>query len=73
MGVVTPTSGFTKVYDQNLNNVRDRVSYVPQRQDIDWDFPASVWEIVAMGRYQKRGLFKKLTTEDQDIITDSLE
>jgi len=73
MGVVTPTSGFTKVYDQNLNDVRDRVSYVPQRQDIDWDFPASVWEIVAMGRYQKRGLFKKLTTEDQDIITDSLE
>ena len=73
MGVVTPTSGFTKVYDQSLNNVRDRVSYVPQRQDIDWDFPASVWEIVAMGRYQKRGLFKKLTTEDQDIITDSLE
>ena len=73
MGVVTPTSGFTKVYDQSLNDVRDRVSYVPQRQDIDWDFPASVWEIVAMGRYQKRGLFKKLSSEDKDIITDSLE
>jgi len=73
MGVVEPTSGFTKVYDDELNNVRDKVSYVPQRQDIDWDFPANVWDIVAMGRYQKRGLFKKLTTEDKEIVTDSLE
>jgi manganese/zinc/iron transport system ATP- binding protein len=73
MGVVEPTSGFTKVYDDELSNVRDKVSYVPQRQDIDWDFPANVWDIVAMGRYQKRGLFKKLTTEDKEIVTDSLE
>jgi len=73
MGVVEPTSGFTKVYDDELNNVRDKVSYVPQRQDIDWDFPANVWDIVAMGRFQKRGLFKKLTTEDKEIVTDSLE
>ncbi|MGB1038330.1 MAG: metal ABC transporter ATP-binding protein [Bacteroidia bacterium] len=73
MGVVEPTSGFTKIYDKELKDVRDRVSYVPQRQDIDWDFPASVWEIVAMGRYQKRGLFKKLTSEDKDIVTDSLQ
>lgn len=73
MGVVEPTSGFTKVYDQELSEVRDRVSYVPQRQDIDWDFPASVWDIVSMGRFQKRGLFKKLTAEDKDIITESLE
>ena len=72
MGVVEPTSGFTRVYDQELDNVRDKVSYVPQRQEIDWDFPASVWDIVAMGRYQKRGLFKKLTSEDKDIVTDSL-
>ena len=73
MGVVEPTSGFTKVYDDELSNVRDKVSYVPQRQDIDWDFPANVWDIVAMGRFQKRGLFKKLTTEDNEIVTDSLE
>ncbi len=73
MGVVEPTSGFTKVYDQELDQVREKVSYVPQRQDIDWDFPASVWEIVAMGRYQKRGLLNKLTSEDKDIVAQSLE
>ncbi len=73
MGVVEPTSGFTKIYDQELDNVRDKVSYVPQRQEIDWDFPASVWDIVSMGRFQNKGLFKKLTSEDKDIIADSLD
>ncbi len=73
MGVVEPTSGFTKVYNQELDAVRDKVSYVPQRQDIDWDFPASVWEVVAMGRFQKRGLFKKLTSQDKDIVAECLE
>ena len=73
MGVVTPTTGYTKVYDQELNQVRHNVSYVPQRQEIDWDFPASVWDIVSMGRFHVRGLFKRLTSEDNDIIQESLE
>ena len=73
MGVIKPTSGYTRVYDEEIDEVRDRISYVPQRQQIDWDFPATVWDIVAMGRYQQRGLFRKLTKEDKDIIANSLE
>ena len=73
MGVVNPTTGYTKVYDQELEKVRHKVSYVPQRQDIDWDFPASVWDVVSMGRFHVRGLFKRLTSEDHDIIQVSLE
>ena len=72
MGVVNPTTGYTKVYDQELEKVRHKVSYVPQRQDIDWDFPASVWDVVSMGRFHIRGLFKRLTSEDHDIIQESL-
>jgi manganese/zinc/iron transport system ATP- binding protein len=73
MGVLKPTSGYTKIYDKDISVVRDKVSYVSQRQEIDWDFPASVWEIVAMGRYGKRGLFKKFTQEDKDIIAACLK
>ena len=53
--------------------MRNKVSYVPQRQEIDWDFPASVWDIVSMGRFHVRGLFKRLTSEDNEIIQESLE
>lgn len=73
MGVIEPSSGYTKVYDTDIDKVRARISYVPQRQDIDWDFPASVWDVVAMGRYTKRGLFKRLNSEDEAIIAQSLE
>lgn len=73
MGVIKPTSGYTKVYDTDIDDVRDKVSYVPQRQDIDWDFPASVWDIVAMGRYHKTGLFRRLNATDEHLISESLE
>lgn len=73
MGIVEPNIGYTKIFDQELDDVRRRVSYVPQRQSVDWDFPASVYDVVAMGRYADKGLFKRLTKEDHDIIKQSLE
>ena len=32
------------------------VSYVPQSEEIDWSFPVSVREVVAMGRYRGLGI-----------------
>jgi manganese/zinc/iron transport system ATP- binding protein len=73
MGVVEPNIGFAKVFNQNIEDVRKRVSYVPQRQGVDWDFPASVRDVVAMGRYSIKGVFKRLTKADHEIIDTSLE
>lgn len=72
MGIIEPNIGYSKIFDQELDDVRNKVSYVPQRQSVDWDFPASVWDVVAMGRYATKGLFKRLNKEDQTIIDDSL-
>lgn len=73
MEIVEPNIGYSKILDKELEEVRDRVSYVPQRQSVDWDFPASVWDVVAMGRYAQRGMLKRLSTEDKRIIDESLE
>jgi manganese/zinc/iron transport system ATP- binding protein len=73
MGVVEPNMGFAKIFNQDVSEVRKRVSYIPQRQSVDWDFPASVRDVVAMGRYSIKGVFKRLTKEDQKIIDRSLE
>jgi manganese/zinc/iron transport system ATP- binding protein len=72
MGIVPPTSGYAKIFDQPLEQVRKRVSYVPQRQSVDWDFPTTVMDVVLTGRYPKTGLFKRLNTEDRAIATESL-
>lgn len=59
MGLAPASSGYVKIFDQELNEVRKRVSYVPQRESVDWDFPASVMDVVLMGRYGHLGLFNR--------------
>ncbi|HEY3429960.1 MAG TPA: metal ABC transporter ATP-binding protein [Cyclobacteriaceae bacterium] len=72
MGLLPLSSGFVKVFDKPLNEVRDQISYVPQRESVDWDFPASVMDVVLMGRYSKIGLFKRPRKADRDVALDCL-
>lgn len=73
MGLLKPDSGYAEIFGKPLETVRQRVAYVPQRESVDWDFPASVMDIVLMGRYRKDNLFKRLTREDKRIATEALE
>lgn len=72
MGLLPLSSGYIKLFDRNLNEVRSRISYVPQRESVDWDFPASVLDVVLMGRYGKLGLFKRPRKADRDVAMDCL-
>ncbi len=73
MGLVKLSSGHVKIFDQSLDEVRHRISYVPQRESVDWDFPISVREVVEMGRYRKGHLLRRLSREDRQIAADALE
>lgn len=66
-------SGYVKLFGKNINEVRDRVAYVPQRGSVDWDFPASVLDVVLMGRYGKKGLFKRINKADKAMAMECLE
>jgi manganese/zinc/iron transport system ATP- binding protein len=72
MGLVPVSSGYVKIFNQDLKKVRNRISYVPQRESVDWDFPASVLDIVLMGRYGKLGLLKKPGKADKEIAMECL-
>lgn len=73
MGLLPLSSGYVKIFDQPIDEIRKRVSYVPQRESVDWDFPASVLDIVLMGRYAKLGLFKRPRKADRDVAIDCLK
>ncbi len=73
LGLVPLGSGWVKVYDRPLNEVRQRVSYVPQRSSVDWDFPATVYDVVLMGRYGRLGLFRRPGRIDAEITMDALQ
>lgn len=73
MGLINPTSGYVKIFDKPLNDVRARISYVPQRESVDWNFPASVLDVVMMGTYGKLGLFRRPGKKEKDLALRCLE
>ncbi len=73
MNLVDLSSGFVKIFDQSLENVRNKISYVPQRETVDWDFPASVFDVVLMGRYTPANILKRLTSHDKKLALEALE
>lgn len=73
MGLLPLSSGYVKIYDKDLKAIRQKVSYVPQRESVDWNFPASVMDVVLMGRYGQRGLLKRLLPTDKSKAEEALE
>ncbi len=73
MGLIPLSSGYAKLFGENLDSVRGQVSYVPQRESVDWDFPASALDVVLMGCYRRRGLFRWMTKADKALAMDCLQ
>ncbi len=73
MGLLPLDSGYVKIFDQPLKKVRKRISYVPQRESVDWDFPATVYDVVMMGRYSHLGLFKRPKKNDKEIVHQCMQ
>ena len=72
LGEVKPALGSVRFFGGELNSVRSRVSYVPQRQQVDWDFPVNVLDVVLMGRYASRGLFARIRRSDRERAMEAL-
>jgi zinc transport system ATP-binding protein len=76
LGLLTPDSGTVKLFGANLSDFSDhsKIAYVPQQAtNFDVNFPLTVREVVAMGRYARRGLFRPRQSADQEIITGALK
>ncbi len=73
MDLLPLSSGVIKLFGDNINNVRKKVSYVPQRTAVDWDFPATVRDIVMMGRFGNIGLLRRPKKADHDFVDLCLE
>jgi manganese/iron transport system ATP-binding protein len=52
---------------------RNLVAYVPQSEDVDWNFPVLVEDVVMMGRFGHMNLFRIPRTVDHAMVTSALE
>ncbi|HVU75714.1 MAG TPA: ABC transporter ATP-binding protein [Candidatus Paceibacterota bacterium] len=75
LGLLTPKSGTIRLFGQDIRSFKDwsKVGYVPQKATaFDANFPATVEETVLMGRYGRRGLFRRVTAEDREKALEAI-
>ncbi|MBC6435339.1 metal ABC transporter ATP-binding protein [Nostoc sp. HG1] len=75
MGFVKPASGRISIHGLPIRQVQKKnlVAYVPQSEEVDWDFPVSVHDVVMMGRYGYMNLLRIPRSPDQRAVRESLE
>lgn len=66
------STGIVEFWGKPFSASRNRIAYVPQRESVDWDFPVSVLDVVAMGRYSKVGWFRAITGEHYSAARHAL-
>src|SRR5262249_41577531 len=55
VGLLMPASGEILIEGKAAAQARQAVAYVPQFEDVDWDFPVSVGDVVLMGMARQVG------------------
>ena len=73
MGLLPLSSGYVEIMGKKLDDVRKKISYVPQRESVDWEFPASVMDVVLMGLYSSKGMFRRISRADKEKAKHALE
>ncbi|MGB0258488.1 MAG: metal ABC transporter ATP-binding protein [Coraliomargarita sp.] len=67
LDLIPRSSGEVLVYGKPYSKERKRVGYVPQRESVDWDFPVSALDVVAMGTYGKLGWFRRVNKRSKAL------
>ncbi|GAB4533894.1 MAG: metal ABC transporter ATP-binding protein [Pleurocapsa sp.] len=73
LGLIPVNAGTVSYDGQSLQNHLDLVAYVPQRSQIDWTYPVTVWDVVMMGRVRKTGWFRRFSANSRRKAIAALE
>lgn len=72
LGLVPAINGGVKFGGKPLKQQLRTCAYVPQRSQIDWDYPATVWTVVMMARTAHTGWFRSPSRQSQEIVGEAL-
>jgi manganese/iron transport system ATP-binding protein len=75
MGFVEPVAGEVRICGLAVREALKQgvVAYVPQSEEVDWDFPVLVEDVVLMGRYGHMGFLRIASREDKRMVDVALE
>lgn len=72
LGLIPNRTGSISCFGMSPEQYRKNISYVPQRAQIDWEFPANVFDVVAMGLYGELGLLRRFSSAHKDRVQSAL-
>jgi manganese/iron transport system ATP-binding protein len=75
MGFVQPIAGGVSIGGLPVRDAlkRNMVAYVPQAEEVDWNFPVLVEDVVMMGRQGHMGFFRVPSARDKELVASALE
>lgn len=72
LGLLDINTGLVLIKGKPIEDMRKEVVYVPQKDEVDWQFPATVKDIVLQGRYPHKKIYQRLSKYDHDIADDAM-
>lgn len=74
MGFVRPAAGEISILGGTVREAlqQNLVAYVPQNEEVDWNFPVLVEDVVMMGRYGHMGFMRIPRAADRQAVTQAL-
>ena len=72
-GLIQREDGTIHFHGREVAGATPDIAYLPQRGQIDWDFPTTVRGMVEMGRYLRLGWYKKYGAEDDRAVQAAIE
>ncbi|ENN94146.1 Iron transport protein YfeB [Bartonella bovis m02] len=75
MGFVQPSKGKIRILGLPVKKAlkQNLIAYVPQSEEVDWDFPVLVEDVVLMGRYGHMNFFRYARAQDREAVRSALE
>ena len=73
-GLLLPSSGELSVLGRPPRKLAPgTIAYVPQVEAVDWSFPATVWDVVAMGRFARLHFWQHFGSNDREVVHHALD
>jgi manganese/zinc/iron transport system ATP- binding protein len=73
MGLLKPAAGSVRIFGQSIKQQKHNIGYMPQRGNVDWDFPTNALDVVMMGRYGRLGWFKRPGKHEKTLALEALD
>ncbi len=72
LGLIDSATGAVTINGQSIDQFRSRIAYIPQKDQVDWTFPATVFDVVYMGRFPHKRIWQRMNSIDKELVNEAM-